>query len=344
MQSEIPAGFDLDAAIGQMVIASFPGSRWNARIENLLSKHRIGGVIFFSQNVGKSKAEVKKLTRKIARLGTDRSGGLPPFISVDEEGGRVSRLEKLIGRYPSQRETGQKGGRGATAAIKENYESLAADVSSLGFNLTWAPVLDALTNPANRVIGDRAFGDDARAVATCGRAAIRALREGGLFTCAKHFPGHGGTAEDSHKKLPLIETTLAKLKRSDILPFRAAVSQRVDFIMTAHILFKRIDPDFPATFSKKFLTKILRKEMGYTGLIVTDDLNMKAVSAGYSVKKRIALAVNAGADVLLIRDDYSGIENFMESFKSLVLDGKIPLKRIKESSGRVKRIKRKYPG
>ncbi len=182
MQSEVPAGFDLDAAIGQMVIASFPGNRWNARLENLLSKHRIGGVIFFSQNVGKSKADVKQLTRKIARFGAECSGGLPPFISVDEEGGRVSRLKKLIGRYPSQNETGQKGG---LKAVRKNYESLAADVSGLGFNLTWAPVLDALTNPSNRVIGDRAFGGDARAVATCGRAAIRALRDGcrilGLF-------------------------------------------------------------------------------------------------------------------------------------------------------------------
>lgn len=223
------------------------------------------------------------------------------------------------------------------AAVTKNYARLGRRVRAAGFNLTWAPVLDVHTNPLNPVIGDRSFSSDPTAAAKCGRAAITALRDSGLFTCGKHFPGHGDTFADSHLELPVVDADMATLAKRELAPFRAAVAARVDFLMTAHVLFTKVDPKNMATFSKKILTGLLRRKMGFTGLVVTDDLNMKAVGGGR--KERIKRAIDAGADVLLIRDpDPVG---FMETFETLVGEGGVGAERIRESLARVKRVKRR---
>lgn len=318
--------------LGQMVVISFPDCVWNPTLETLIKRHKVGGVIFFRENVPGSLAELKKFNSRIKKESL-RSSGILPFISVDEEGGRVSRLKELIGEFPAPMELAKKG----VAAVTKNYARLGRRVRKAGFNLTWAPVLDVRTNPLNPVIGDRSFSSDPSAAAKCGRAAITALREAGLFTCGKHFPGHGDTSADSHLELPVVDVYMATLAGRELAPFRAAVAAKVDFLMTAHVLFTKVDPKNMATFSKKILTGILRRKMGFTGLVVTDDLNMKAV--GGSRKERIKRAIDAGADVLLIREpDPLG---FMETFENLVGEGGVSEKRIRESLARVRRIKRR---
>ncbi len=334
----LPSGFDIRAAIGQMVIISFPGDGWNPELETLICERKVGGLIFFKENIPSTLSALKKLNAKITKEGLRPSGGLVPFISVDEEGGRVSRLKHLIGEHPPQMALGQKG----AVAVAKNYASLGKKVKQAGFNITWSPVLDVLTNSANPVIGDRSFSPDMELVAKYGKVALKALRKAGLLTTGKHFPGHGDTSIDSHLALPVMDTTMKTLKSRELVPFRAAVSERADFFMTAHILFRKIDARYPVTFSKKFLTGLLRQKMGFSGLIVTDDLNMNAAKNSLDMRDRIKLAINAGADVLLIREPYPAVLGFLDTFESLVREGEISPQRLKESLGRISRIKRKY--
>lgn len=322
--------------IGQMVISSFPGSSWNGNLEELLTVRKLGGVIHFAENIPEDAGELVELNRKIDEA-TRSAGSEPPFISVDEEGGRVSRLKGLIGEFPTQKELAEMGADG----VRSNYEELGRRVAELGFNLTWAPDLDVHTNPGNPVIGDRSFGEETEVVAELGRIAIRALAGEGLLTCGKHFPGHGNTSVDSHLSLPVEETTAETLAKRELYPFRMASEEGADFFMTAHILFEKIDPKYPVTFSKKFLTEILRDEIGFEGLVVTDDLGMGAVSNGYTVEERIELSVNAGADVLLVRAEHDGVLEFLDTFKKLVESGKISSERIAQSVGRIRKVKKK---
>lgn len=327
--------FDVRAAIGQLVIISIPGDGWNKEVEQLIAERKAGGFIFFRENVPSTLAALKKFTGRIKKEAVKHTG-LIPFISVDEEGGRVSRLKTLIGEHPAPMALARQG----TKAVERNYASLARKVKGAGFNITWAPVLDINTNPQNPVIGDRAFSARTEEVVAHGRTALRALRKGGLFTQAKHYPGHGDTPVDSHLDLPSMDTPLIVMRRRELLPFKMAAREKADFFMTAHIHFTKVEKKLPATFSKKFLQTVARKELGYKGLIVTDDLNMNAVKANYGMEERIRLAMNAGADMLLLRDSHENILGFLDIFERLARDGKIPLARIKESLARVKRVKR----
>lgn len=336
MKPKIPRGFDLRAAIGQLVIISIPGDGWNKDVDRLIAERKAGGFIFFRENIPPTLAALKDFTGRIKKEAVKHTG-IIPFISVDEEGGRVSRLKTLIGEHPAPRPLAEKG----TKSVEKNYAALGRKVKGAGFNITWAPVLDINTNPANPVIGDRAFSSKTEEVVVCGRVALRALRKGGLFTQAKHYPGHGDTPVDSHFDLPSMDTPLAVMRGRELLPFKMAAREKADFFMTAHIHFTKAEKKLPATFSKKFLQTVARGELGFKGLIVTDDLNMNAVKANYSLEERIRLAMNAGADMLLIRDSDENILEFLDIFERLARDGKIPLARIQESLARVKRIKRR---
>lgn len=332
----IPGDFDLRAAVAQMCHVSFPGDEWNPMLETLLKKYRVGGLIFYNENVAGKISQVKKLTSKIKKTAVKTGFGLQPFISVDEEGGRVSRLGKLIGEFPSQMEAAEIKKKNG---LKKHFNELYAKVAGLGFNVDWSPVLDINTNPNNPVIGDRAFSEEARNVVNCGKVAIQAAREAGLFTTAKHFPGHGDTSVDSHNILPVLKTTRPKLKERELKPFKMAIREKVDIIMTAHILLQKIDASHPVTFSEKFLNKMLRKELKFRRLIITDDLNMGAAANHFSLDERISISFNAGADILMIRADYREIVDFIERFISLVQDGTVSFDRIKESLARITKIK-----
>jgi len=319
-----------------MTIVSFPGDEWNTPLETLVKKYQVGGMIFFRENISARASGVKKLTAKIRKTAQKTGRGLQPFITIDEEGGRVSRLGKLLGEFPSQKEVALMTKK---TAVKKHFTDMYSKIAGFGFNVAWSPVLDIDTNPNNPVIGDRAFSHETADVIRCGKTALACARSAGLLTAAKHFPGHGDTSVDSHKVLPVVQTTRQKLKERELKPFRMAVREKVDFIMTAHVLYQKIDPAHLATFSEKFLKKMLRKEMKFRGLVVTDDLNMGAVANHFTVDERISLAVNAGADMLMIRADYLDTVDFLETFISLVQKGVIPLERIRESLARIEKKK-----
>lgn len=288
---------NLREKLGQRFLYRLPGvTHLTPHVAEFLVSCRAGGVVLFGYNV-KSFDQIAELNRDLQAL-AEREG-MPPFIiSVDEEGGQVSRMpaegQDLI--IPSQMALGVAGKRAVRLCAGANARKLRR----LGFNLNYAPVLDINNNPANPVIGTRSFGDNPQIVAELGEVAIEAYLENGLSPCVKHFPGHGDTDVDSHYGMPVVEKTLDELADFELVPFRRAIRAGVPAIMSAHIHYPQIETEGrPATFSPRFLNRLLREQMGFEGLIFTDALDMQAVTDRYGLGKASLLALRAGADVVM---------------------------------------------
>ncbi|MFQ5509170.1 MAG: beta-N-acetylhexosaminidase [Leptospirillia bacterium] len=257
-------------------------------VEAALSDGRAGGVILFSRNI-ESAAQVQALTRRFRNAGGD---ALP--IAIDQEGGRVARLSAAgLPPGPAAREVAQ----GGPGAVRQWGRDTGRALKALGININFAPVLDVDTNPDNPIIGDRAYGSTPEQVIEHAREAIRGLLEEGVFACGKHFPGHGDTDLDSHLTLPTVSHGAERLERVELAPF-AALAHELPAIMTAHVVYPAWDPEHPATLSPTILTDILRQRLGFTGVIVSDDLEMAAVDRSDTPDKNAVAAIAAGADFL----------------------------------------------
>lgn len=283
---------DVDALAGQVLVAGFqPGEEDEAL--GRVRAGRLGGIILFRRNVGPL-TDVAALLRRFVDA---TPAGLPLLVAVDQEGGRVERLrDEPILRLPPMRELAAQDDPELT---REAARALGEQLAMLGFTMDFAPVLDVDTNPDNPVIGDRSFGRDAQTVARHGLAFAAGLEEAGLLSCAKHFPGHGDTDLDSHLALPRLSHDRARLDRVELEPFRRAVG-RIPAVMTAHVVFDALDPRVPATLSRRVVTGLLREELGWEAVVVSDDLEMKAVMNGWSVPDAAVLAIEAGCDQLLV--------------------------------------------
>lgn len=286
---------DLRDKIGQRFVYRLPGiTRLTDEIADFLVDCRAGGVVLFGYNV-RTPEQVAELNHDLQDLATRK--GLPPFIiSVDEEGGQVSRMpaigQELIAPSPmAQAIAGPE-------AVQACSGVTARRLRRLGFNLNFAPSLDINNNPANPVIGTRSYGEDPQKVAELSALAIEAYRQYGLSSCAKHFPGHGDTNIDSHFGLPVVEKSLEELLDFELIPFKRAIAAKVPAIMTAHILYPLVEKGgLPATFSRTFLTGLLREQFGFEGLIFTDALDMRAITGRYGLGKACIAALQAGVDV-----------------------------------------------
>jgi beta-N-acetylhexosaminidase len=234
-------------------------------------------------------------------------------------------------------------GRSGDAALAERFASaLAKEVKAVGFNLDFAPVLDVHTNAANPVIGDRALSERADEVGRLGAAIVRALQAEGVGACGKHFPGHGDTATDSHHELPVLEHPPDRLEAVEFVPFRAAVEAGVASIMTAHVLIPSLDAERPATLSPGILSR-LRQGMAFDGLIISDDLDMKAVAGTHAQEEAIVLAIAAGCDlVLLCGADVQRHVPALEALIHAVEDGTLPEKRVEDALARQRRVKERF--
>src|SRR5439155_16203179 len=227
------------------------------------------------------------------RLGPD----LPLWVSIDQEGGRVARLKEPFTEWPPMATLGRSG----DVKLAERFaKALATELKTVGITLDYAPVLDIHTNPKNPVIGDRALAEKAADVARLGAAIVRTLQAEGIAACGKHFPGHGDTSTDSHAELPLVEHPPDRLRQVEFVPFKAAIDAGVATIMTAHVLVPSIDEKRPATLSRRVVYDLLREELKYQGVILSDDLEMKAVAKEYEVPRAATLAIGAGCDGVLI--------------------------------------------
>src|SRR6185295_18862078 len=278
--------------IGRLLIAGFGGHSVPVELAAHAREFSLGGVILFSRNVVEPE-QVAELCYESARLVPD----LPLWVSVDQEGGRVARLKSPFTEWPPMATLGRSG----DARLAERFaRALASELKAAGITLDYAPVLDVLTNPKNPVIGDRALADKADEVGRLGAVIIDELQTRGVAACGKHFPGHGDTSVDSHLELPLVEHALDRIRRVECVPFAAAVKADVAFIMTAHVLVPSLDETRPATLSPLIVQRMLREELKYEGVILSDDLEMKALSATCDVPDAAVDAIAAGCDGVLV--------------------------------------------
>lgn len=280
--------------IGQRLMTGLHGTKPSRELIEAVKKHKIGNFILFQENI-ESAAQLKALCAELCSLALGETGHLP-LISADQEGGRVQRLPLDILNTPSAREIAQSGDEAAAFGIGRR---IGEALRELGINYDLAPVLDVETQ-ACRAIGTRSFGSSAATVARFGCQMLKGIQAAGVLACAKHFPGHGGTALDTHKALPTITLAADELKREHLAPFAAAIAQGVKSIMSTHIIFSALDNELPATLSRPVLNGLLRQGMGFGGIIITDCLEMGAIAARYGAAQAACMAAKAGADIMLI--------------------------------------------
>lgn len=323
--------------IGQFLIGSMPGTTIPAELRSLAREFDLGGVILFSRNI-EAPEQVAELSAESEALGRT----MPAWVSVDQEGGRVARLKEPFTTWPPMATLGRAGGESDVLAGRF-ARALAEELLAVGITLDYAPVLDIHTNPKNPVIGDRALAERAEDVARIGRVIIRGLQGAGLAACGKHFPGHGDTSTDSHVELPLVEHEVERLRAIEFEPFRAAVAEQVAFIMTAHVLVPALDEKRPATLSPHVVQNLLRDELKYEGVILSDDLEMKAVSTLYAVPDAAVDAIRAGCDAVLVcQGDVDLQARTLEALVKAVESGKIPAKRCDDAFQRLKAAKQRF--
>jgi beta-N-acetylhexosaminidase len=281
---------------GQLIVGGFGGTEVPARFLRALGDGARGGAILFKRNL----PDIATAARLCGALAKTAPPDLPPFIGVDQEGGRVSRLPPPFLVLPPMRALGDTRD---LDLIRAAARAVATELAAIGFNLNFAPVLDVDSNPQNPVIGDRAFGRDPRSVMRAAVAFMQGLQDRNVLACGKHFPGHGDTDTDSHFALPTIEHDRARLQKIELPPFRAAAGAGIASMMTAHIVVKALDPAVPATLSRAICASLLRAEMGFDGVLFSDDLEMAAIAATYPVETSAVEAIWAGCDALLICKD-----------------------------------------
>jgi beta-N-acetylhexosaminidase len=321
--------------IGQLLIAGFDGQQPPAELKSLAREFGLGGVILFARNVGEPE-QVAELAFEASRLVPD----LPVWVSVDQEGGRVARLKAPFTEWPPMATLGRSGD---TRLAERFARALATELKAVGVTLDYAPVVDVHTNPKNPVIGDRALGTTAHDVARLGGAIIRALQREGIAACAKHFPGHGDTSADSHLELPLVDQPPERLRELEFEPFRAAIAEGVATIMTAHVLVPSLDEERPSTLSARIVTGILRQELKFDGVILSDDLEMKAIASQYAVPSAAVMAVEAGCDGLLIcSGNHETQVAALEALIRAVEDDRLRISRVEDALARHRRVKERF--
>jgi beta-N-acetylhexosaminidase len=320
--------------IGRLLMVGIPGTTLDADTHRILEDLHVGGVILFRRNVG-SPQQIAALTSALHAL---PSG---PLVAIDHEGGRVTRLAEPFTQFPPAAVVGRSGDVDLAHAVGR---AMAEELVSVGIDLNFAPVLDVHSNPANPVIGDRAFGADPALVSAMGIALLRGLRAGGIIACGKHFPGHGDTMTDSHLELPVVERPRAELIRIELAPFRAAIGAGVPLLMTAHVLYLALDRSQPATLSRPILVDLLRRELGFTGAVASDDLEMGAIAARHGIGEAAVATLQAGADVLLICQDLRNAVLAFTAIERAVLDGALDPERIAAASDRVAAVRQLRAG
>lgn len=277
---------------GQLIVSGIKGTVLLPEEVEFIKNEKLGGIILFSHNF-EDPAQLAELVNSIQKHRDE----YPLFISVDQEGGRVLRFKKHFTQFPSMMEIAKQN---SPKLIYEVHELLAKELSVCGINLVFSPCCDILTNPDNKVIGDRSFGSDAETVEKHISAAIRGLQTNGILACAKHFPGHGDTSQDSHFDLPLVKTSIETMRGRELLPFIKASKSRVEFMMMGHMLVDALDEKLPTTLSPKAY-EFLRHETKFTKIVITDDMEMKAVADRFTIEEAAVMAMNAGTDMLLYR-------------------------------------------
>ncbi|WP_315121666.1 beta-N-acetylhexosaminidase [uncultured Clostridium sp.] len=326
----------LEEKIGQMFIMKIEGQEVNENTVKLITEDKIGGVILFQNNI-KDSSQLVKLINSIKKYNVENP--IPLFISIDEEGGRVTRMPKEVRKLPSSRQIGRAGSKDVAYNVGL---TVGEELRNFGINMNFAPVMDINNNPANKVIGDRAFGDNPQTVSELGIEVMKGLKNAEVIPALKHFPGHGDTSVDSHEDLPIINKDIESLEKFEMLPFKKGIEEGADVIMIAHILLPQLDKENPSTLSPVIIKDILREKFGFQGVVITDDISMKAISNKYGVGESALKALKAGSDIVLSCYTPDKQEEMINFIKKSVKDGTLSEEEIDEKLYRILKLKNKY--
>ncbi len=326
----------VEEKIGQLVLVGLEGTAIDETSRKLVKDHHVGGFILFKDNIESVEQSVKLLNDLKE---ANAANPVPLWLSIDEEGGRVTRFPEEYVKLPS---SGKVGSKGDLTLTKRVGGLIAQKVAGLGLNMVFAPVLDIHSNPNNPVIGDRSFGTTAETVTQHGIASMKGIQEKGVVTVVKHFPGHGDTSVDSHLGLPVVEHDLKRLHEMELVPFQQAINEGADVVMVAHLLMKSIDPDTPSSYSKPVINDLLREELGFKGVVITDDMTMGAISGSTDVGEASVKSVVAGSNMVLIGHEYALEEAVIQALTKAVRSGVIPEEMLNDRVRATLELKHKY--
>ena len=326
---------DLRRLIGQIMICGFPSAFPDDAVRELIRQYHVGNIILFARNIVESD-QISQLTKQLQQIASDDGQRVPMLIATDQENGMVRRLGPNFPGFP-----------GNMAMVATGDEHLVYEVGKMtgefldvaGINMNLSPVLDVNNNPLNPVIGTRSFGDDPKQVARMGVALMKGLQASGIVPCGKHFPGHGDTHVDSHCALPHIGHDLRRIRETELIPFERAIREGLPVIMTAHIVFDQLDPMAPATLSKRVLQGLLREDLGFSGVIATDCLEMQAILGTTGVGEGAVRALAAGADMVMVSHRREWQIQAINAVYDAVCQGRLPLSRLEDANSRVAAIK-----
>ena len=329
------AEMTIEEKVGQLIMVGFEGTQANEAIETHIHERFVGGVVLFSRNI-QSPQQTAELTNELQRLAEATARQIPLFIGIDQEGGWVIRLKEGATVLPGNMALGATD---STELAERAGEITAVELAAVGVNLNFAPVMDVNNNPDNPVIGRRSFGESPELVSRLGIPYIRGLQRNGVLATVKHFPGHGDTTVDSHFDLPTVNHDLERIHALELQPFRAAIDADVAAVMTAHIVYPAFDADRPATLSPTILTDLLRQELGFDGLLITDDMEMKAIDDRYRSGEAAVMAVEAGADIVMVLWTPAKQIEVFDALLSAVKSGRISQARLDQSVERILKSK-----
>lgn len=319
----------LRGLVARLFLGGLPGPALDPETRRLYSEVPFAGVTLFRANAGTPTA-MRVLARDLHAL----DPAAPPLVAIDHEGGRVHRLAAPFTHFPAAATVAAAG----TGAVRAVATAMGRELAALDVDLTFAPVLDVASNPANPIIGDRAYGTDPDAAARHALTTFRALRATGLLTCGKHFPGHGDTATDSHLELPVVSRPRRSIEATELPSFRRAIAARVPMLMTAHVHYPALDPKFPATLSPTIVTRLLRRRLGFRGVIATDDLEMRAIADQWGPDEAAVKALAAGCDLLLFCHRQDWLRAAVEAVERAVTRGQLAEARVTDAYRRVTRL------
>jgi len=313
---------------GAVLMTGIPGLALDAPTRAALVEMRPSGIILFRRN-WQDPAQLRALVAELRAL------PWAPLIGVDQEGGKVMRLGAPFTQFPPPRALARCGD---AELAREAGRALGAELCGAGIDIDFAPVLDVDSNPANPVIGERSFGSTPDEALRFALPFLRGLREAGIIPCGKHFPGHGDTDRDSHHELPVVRRDRAALEKTELVPFRAAIAAGLPLLMTAHVVYPALDPDNPATVSPFVLRDLLRGELGYRGVLITDDLEMKGISGASSVPAAAVRALRAGADWALVCNDFENSRRTHAAIAAALAAGELDRSRTEASAARIESL------
>jgi beta-N-acetylhexosaminidase len=322
----------LRRTVAQLFMVGLPGPRLDRATRAFLAEHPPGGVILFKRNV-RSALELRRLVADIHATGA----GVPPIVALDHEGGRVHRLPRPFTHFPPAVVVGAHGARLAEAVGR----AMGRELRAVGIDLDFAPVLDVWSNPRNTVIGDRAFGTDPRRVVPAALALARGLAREGVIPCGKHFPGHGASVGDSHFVLPRVSRSRRALACLELVPFARAIAAGIPALMTAHVLFPALDARRPATLSPAVCRDLLRRRLGFRGVLFSDDLEMRAVAGRARPATAAVHALAAGCDMLLVCQSLDAARAAMRGVEQALARGRLDARDVATALARIQALRRR---